>query len=134
MSTGAQLLVLAVAVVAFLVIVWLVRRGSLKERFALLWLAIGGMLFLLVAIRPLLDRLSRELGIESGTTTLFLAAILFLLGLILHLSVIISSLEEKVRDLAEAVALATADREEGSGSSAEPATAVAPPDERQHQA
>ncbi len=122
MSTGAQLLVLAVAIVAFAVILWLVRRGSLKERFALLWLGIGGMLFLLVAIRPLLDRLSRELGIESGTTTLFLAAILFLLGLILHLSVIISSLEEKVRDLAEAVALAEADPR------------VPPPDEGQNEA
>jgi hypothetical protein len=128
MSTGAQLLVLGVAVVAFLVIVWLVRRGSLKERFALLWLGIGGMLFLLVAIRPLLDRLSEELGIESGTTTLFLAAILFLLGLILHLSVIISGLEEKVRDLAEAVALAEVD------ASADSVPAVAPPDDRQDEA
>ncbi len=131
MSTGAQILVLGVAVVAFLVILWLVRRGSLKERFALLWLGIGAALFGLVAVRPLLDRLSEELGIESGTTTLFLAAILFLLGLILHLSVIISGLEEKVRDLAEAVALSEADRAEAS---AQPAPLVAPPDDGQDEA
>ena len=122
MSTGAQILVLGIAVVAFVVILWLVRRGRLKERFALLWLGIGGGLFALVAVRPLLDRLSRELGIESGTTTLFLAAILFLLGLILHLSVIISGLEEKVRDLAEAVALTEA------------AAPVEPTDDRQDEA
>ena len=119
MTTAAQLLILAIAVVAFLVIVWLVRRGSLKERFALLWLGVGGGLFVLVAIRPLLDRLSRELGFESGTTTVFLAAILFLLALILHLSVIISGLEEKVRDLAEAVALADVDETQPPGRSSE---------------
>ncbi len=112
MSSTAQVFVLAIAVVVFVAILWLVRRGSLKERFALLWLGIGGGLFVLVAVRPWLDRLSESLGIRSGTTTLFLAAILFLLGLILHMSVIISNLEEKVRDLAEAVALDRAEREE----------------------
>ncbi len=112
MSGRAQLFVLIIAVLTLAAILWLVRRGSLKERFALLWLAIGGGVFVLVLVRPWLDRLSEELGIRSGTTTLFLAAIIFLLGLILHLSVIISTLEEKVRDLAEAVALETAAREE----------------------
>ncbi len=112
MSFRAQLFVLGIAVLAFGAILWLVRRGSLKERFALLWLGIGGGIFALVLVRPWLDRLSESLGIRSGTTTLFLAAILFLLGLILHLSVIISSLEEKVRDLAEAVALAAAEADQ----------------------
>ncbi len=112
MTGRSQLFVAVVAAIVLGAIVLLVRRGSLKERFALLWLAIGGGVLALVLVRPWLDRLSESLGIRSGTTTLFLAAIVFLLGLILHLSVVISTLEEKVRDLAEAVALETAEREE----------------------
>ena len=108
MSTAAQILVLGIAGIALVLIVWLVRRGSLKERFALVWTAIGVGMVALALLRPVLDRLSENLGIESGTTTLFLIAILFLLGLVLHLSVIVSRLEEKVRDLAEAHALAEA--------------------------
>lgn len=104
MSTGAQVLVFAVALGTLGVVIALVRRGSLKERFAVLWLAVGAGLVVLALVRPLLDRVSDELGIQ-GTTTLFLAAILFLLGLVLHLSVIVSRLEGQVRDIAEAHAL-----------------------------
>lgn len=106
MTGRAQVFVVVLAVTAVAVIVWLVRTRKLKERFALLWLGIAAGTLVLVAARPLLDELSDALGIRSGTTTLFLLAVVFLLGLILHLSIVVSSLEEKVRDLAEAAALA----------------------------
>lgn len=109
MTLRAQLFTVAVALLGLVGILLLVRRGRLKERFALLWLAIGAGMVGLVALRPLLDRLAEALGIASGTTLLFLFAILFLLGLLLHLSVTYSSLEEKVRMLAEEVALQRAD-------------------------
>lgn len=112
MTFRAQVLVVAVALMALVGILWLVRRGSLKERFALIWLAIGGGLVALVLVRPLVDRTAEWLGIESGTTLLFVSAGLFLLGLLLHLSILVSGLEEKTRDLAEAVALLRADVEE----------------------
>ena len=104
------------------VTILMVRRGSLKERFALLWLAIGSGVITLALVRPWLDALSDFLGIRSGTTTLFLAAALFLLGLVMHLSVSISRLQEKVRDLAEAVALLTPVRGKGPTSRDEPSS------------
>ncbi len=115
MTVRAQVLVVAVALVALVGILWLVRRGSLKERFALIWLAIGAGLVVLVLLRPLVDRTAEWLGIEAGTTLVFVAAGLFLLGLILHLSILVSSLEEKTRDLAEAVALLRADLDDPAG-------------------
>lgn len=105
MTARAQAVVFVIAAVVFAGIVVLVRRRALKERFALLWLGIGSGVIVLAAVRPWLDALSEALGIRSGTTTLFLAATLFLLGLILHLSVSVSRLQEQLRDLAEAVAL-----------------------------
>ncbi len=102
MTGRAQVLVVVVAAIGVAAILWLVRRGSLKERFALLWLAIAGGLIVLVAVRPWLDSLSETLGIRSGTTTLFAAAVLFLVGLILHMSIVVSAQEEKVRELVHA--------------------------------
>jgi hypothetical protein len=75
-----------------------------------IWLLVAFGMTVLVVARPLLDRLSLALGISSGTTTLFLLAILGILGILLQLSVSLSALEEKVRDVAEAVALADATR------------------------
>ena len=49
MTTRAQILIVIVAILGAAVILWLVRRGSLKERFALLWLAIAAGLIGLVA-------------------------------------------------------------------------------------
>ncbi|MGH8873058.1 MAG: DUF2304 domain-containing protein [Acidimicrobiia bacterium] len=106
MSFPAQALVIAIALGAVIVVVALVRRRRLKERYALIWLLVAfGMVALAVA-RPWLDSLSRALGIRSGTTTLFLLATLVILGILLQLSVSLTALEEKVRDVAESVALA----------------------------
>jgi len=104
MSAAAQLLLFVVALGTLGVVITLVRRGSLKERFAVLWLALGAGLVVVALVRPLLDAISDKLEIE-GTSTVFLAALLVLLGLVLHLSVIVSRLEGQVRDITEAHAL-----------------------------
>ncbi|MDH3306775.1 MAG: DUF2304 domain-containing protein [Acidimicrobiia bacterium] len=122
MTGRAQVLVVVIAVLGLVAILWLVRRRTLKERFALLWIGIGIGMVGVVAVRPWLDSLSDALGIRSGTSTLFTLAILFLLGLVLYLSIVVSALEEKIRDLAEAVALVNREFEERSesGSTIEP--------------
>ncbi len=105
MTVAAQTLVVVIALGALVVVLWMVRRGLLKERFALIWLAVGVGMVMLVLVRPLLDRVSEAIGIRSGTTTLFLLAILVILGILLQLSVSLTALEERLRDLAEAIAL-----------------------------
>lgn len=110
MSPAVAALTIAIAVAAFAVVLVFVRRGLLKERFAIIWLAVAGGMVLLALFRPLLDRLSDGLGIQSGTTTVFLLAVLVILGVQLQLSVTVSRLEEKQRDLAESIALLSASR------------------------
>lgn len=107
MSLLAQVLAAVIAIGAVAVVIGLVRAGRLKERYAFIWLLLAVGMVVLVAARPLLDRLSAALGIQSGTTTLFLLATLVILGVLLQLSVSLSAIEERVRDIAEAVALST---------------------------
>lgn len=105
MSVAAQILTIVIALGAFFLVLFLVRRRKLKERFAVTWLIVGVGMVVLALARPLLDRLSTALGIQSGTTTVFLIAVLVILGIQLQLSVSVSRLEERLRDLAEFVAL-----------------------------
>jgi hypothetical protein len=105
MSGLAQALTILIAVGAVVLVVALVRSRRLKERYALIWLVVALGMLLLALARPLLDSLSRSLGIQSGTTTLFLIATLVILGILLQLSISLSAMEEKVRDIAEAIAL-----------------------------
>ena len=120
MSTAAQILTILIGIGGFILVLVLVRKGYLKERFAAIWLLIGIGMILLALFRPLLDSLSEALGIQSGTTTLFMIAILVILGVLLQLSIAMSRAEDKIRDLAEAVALLSASGSDETGSSVEP--------------
>jgi hypothetical protein len=125
MSLIAQILTIVIALGGFALVLVLVRRRQLKERFAVTWLVVGVGMIVLALARPLLDRLSEWLGIQSGTTTVFLIAVLVILGIQLQLSVAVSRIEERMRDLAEAFALADP------LSGVEPGSSVEDSDERQ---
>lgn len=86
-------------------IVDLIRRGMLKEQYALLWLASAIVLLVLSMLRGLLDAIALAVGVAYPPALLFLVAFLFLLLIVLHFSVIISSLSEKNKRLAQEVAI-----------------------------
>jgi hypothetical protein len=88
-----------------LLVVELIRRGRLKERYSLLWLFAGGVLLVLSSSRYILEYISNLVGIYYPPSFLFLLAFLFLLLITLHFSVTISGLSEKNKRLAQELAL-----------------------------
>jgi hypothetical protein len=88
-----------------IVIVELIRRGRLKERYALLWLFAGIILLVFSLSRGLLEYVASLVGIYYPPSLLFLLAFLFLLLITLHFSSVISELSEKNKQLAQELAL-----------------------------
>ncbi len=103
--TRLNVVIFAITIAFVFLVVELVRRRALREKYALLWLGVGSVVLLLSLFRPVLDRLSLALGIEYGPSALFLFSTLFLVGVAAHLSFEVSRLEEKTRRLAEEIAL-----------------------------
>jgi hypothetical protein len=103
--TRLNIVIFVVTIAFVFLVVEMVRRRQLREKYALLWLAVGVGVLLLSVFRPLLDRLSLDLGIEYGPSALFLFSTLFLVAVAAHLSWEVSRLEEKTRRLAEEIAL-----------------------------
>lgn len=103
--------VVTVAVVLAAIVLELVRRRQLREKYALLWLAVGVGGVVVGVGRGAIDRLAGAVGVEYGASVAFLGAILFLLLVCIHLSWEVSRLEERTRVLAEEVALLRADQE-----------------------
>ena len=88
-----------------LVILELIRRRYLRERYALIWIILG-TLFLIISIRmDILYGLAEVLGFSVPSNALFFFGILFLLLISLGLSVITSRLAEKNRVLTQEVVL-----------------------------
>ena len=92
------------ATVLFLVLE-LIRRGRLKERYSLLWLFSGVVMLVLSLSRGLLEYIALQVGIFYPPSLLFLVAFIFLLLITLHFSAVISGLSEKNKMLAQEIAL-----------------------------
>ena len=103
--TIIQWLVIIFVLCLLVFVVEAVRRGRLKERYALLWLSAVGVMLVLTVWRSLLDRVARFLGVLYGPSLLFLVALLFLLAILLHFSLVISEHRDKTRRLTQQLAL-----------------------------
>ena len=105
MSDQVELVAVAISLAYLLFIARLVRRGQLREKYAMLWMAVGGAVVVMSLSRGPMDAVARALGVKYGPSILFLLAIMFLMAVVAHLSWELSRLEERTRKLAEELAL-----------------------------
>jgi len=96
------LLVLSFAL--FLLVIELVRRRRFKERYALLWLAASACGLIVGVFPGVIVWIARITHVQF-LTVFFTTAFLFLLGLVLSFSMVISRLADENRALAQEVAL-----------------------------
>lgn len=96
---------LAVGALLMAFVLEAMRRSSLNARYAVLWLGAGAVLLALSVYRPLLDYIARSVGIGYPPSLLFLVAFVFLLFIVLHYSLVLSSHRDSIRRLAQTVAL-----------------------------
>jgi hypothetical protein len=130
MESGLDARIQVVAVIAtaiaFLIILELVRRRRLVERYALLWMFAGAGLLVLAVWRDLLDIVAGAIGVADPVNAIFLLAFAVVLGLLLHFSVANSRLSDETKILAQEVSrldheLQVLRRGSASGNGAEPA-------------
>ncbi|MBN9202767.1 MAG: hypothetical protein ABS61_09275 [Microbacterium sp. SCN 70-18] len=101
MAIGAILL----AVLLLGVVVTLLVRRQLREKYAALWIIIGAAVLVLGLFPELLRWMTAAFGFQLPANLLFTIAIILLLGVALHLSWELSRAEEEIRRLAEEVAI-----------------------------
>ncbi|GAA5148623.1 hypothetical protein GCM10025768_10560 [Microbacterium pseudoresistens] len=93
------------------VILMLLLKRQLREKYAIIWLFIGVAILVLAIFPGLLVGLSGLLNVEVPSNLIFALALVLLVGVALHLSWELSQAEDEVRRVAEEVALLRADVE-----------------------
>ena len=88
-----------------LLIIELVRRRKLKEEYSALWLLAGVLIVVFGLVHSLLAWVTRFIGAGWTSSTLFFFGILFVVLLCLQFSVKISTLENRLKNLAQQMAL-----------------------------
>lgn len=100
-----QVLAIIGAVIIFGVVIDFIRRGLLKEKYSVLWLASAIAIIIVAVKKSLLDYIAGLIGVAYPPTLLFAIAFIFIILIILHFSVVISILHEKNKTLSQELTL-----------------------------
>lgn len=93
------------ALVMVALVIEMVRRKKLREKYAVLWLVVGTGALVLAGFPKLLALVAGLLGVQVPANLLFAMSIVLLIGVCLHLSWELSVVEDETRILAEEVAI-----------------------------
>ena len=92
-------------VVVLVCILELLRRQQLREKYAVIWLAIGLVVAPVGFFPSVLNGMAHRLGVANGASLVLFAGFVLVLLVCLHLSWEASRLEAETRTLSEDVAL-----------------------------
>jgi len=107
-----QIIAIVGSVALFAFVIDFIRRGLLKEKYSVLWIAAALAILVLSVKKGLLDAIAGFLGIAYPPSLLFLVAFVFILLINLHFSVVISILHEKNKALVQDITLLKASLKE----------------------
>lgn len=92
--------------ITFLVVVIeLVRKNKLQERYSLLWILLGIILLVLSATPTIINSVAAWLDIKNPPSFLFLFGLVYLIIYNLHITTVVSNQSEKITRLAQEIAL-----------------------------
>lgn len=100
-ETKAQIVAVIATLAIFLLVLELVRRRRLAERYALLWLFAALAMLVLAIWTDGLDVIADLMGIQEPANAIFILAFGVIFILLLHFSVAVSRLAEETKILAQ---------------------------------
>lgn len=100
-----------VAVLTVGLVIGLVRQRRLREKYAVLWIFLGIGTIILTGFPQILVWASQRFGVVVPANLIFSMALVLLVGVTLHLSWELSTVEDETRTLAEETAILRATTE-----------------------
>ncbi|MDQ2622007.1 MAG: DUF2304 domain-containing protein [Actinomycetota bacterium] len=105
LTPQARIIAAVLALVFVGLILDLIRRDRLLERYSIVWFLLGLAMLVGAAFPGLLELLARAMGVRDVTIALFSVVLLTLLGLSLNFSVIASRQAKQITRLAQQSAI-----------------------------
>jgi hypothetical protein len=113
LTPQARIVAAILAVLFMFLILDLIRRDKLLERYSIVWFLLGLAMLAGAAFPVLLELIARVMGVRDATIALFSIVLLILLGLSLNFSVIASRQAKQITRLAQQSAIESTDGESG---------------------
>ena len=100
-----QIIAIAASILFLLFIGRLIVKGKLREEYAIIWIVCSVILIAFSFWRDGLRVMSKLVGIDAPPNLVFTGAIFAILIYLLHLSIVVSKLQEQNKTLAQDIAL-----------------------------
>lgn len=100
-----QIAAAVILIAALVIIINMIRKRALELKYALAWILVLILVLVVDLVPAILNVISYVLGIATPVNTLFLLAFCFSIVLIFVLTVTVSRLSDRIRQLSQAVAL-----------------------------
>lgn len=100
-----QILAISASFVFLALIARLIIKGKLREEYAIIWIVCSAVLIAFSFWRKGLDFFAKKIGIYDPPNLLFIGAIFAIMVYLLHISVVVSKLQEQNKALAQQIAL-----------------------------
>ena len=100
-----QILAIVTSLVFLYTVMVQIKRGNLREEYAMVWLFSTGALIVMSFWRTGLDRLGELFGVYAPLNLIFTGAIFTILIYLLHLSIAVSRLQRQNKTLAQELVL-----------------------------
>ena len=105
MNLNLQIVAVLFLLAIFISIIYILRKGRITIKYALIWFFAALVLFLFVLFPNLMSGLSNLLGFEIGSNMIFAGLIAMLMFINIALTIIVSGQKEKIRLLIQEVSI-----------------------------
>lgn len=105
MNIRIQIIIAFFIILALSVIVNMIRKKALELRYALAWIIVGTGVLVLDLFPGLIEVISRVMGIADPINMLFFVGFCFSLAIIFVLTVAVSRMSIRIKELAQELAL-----------------------------
>ena len=100
-----QIIAIVASLIFLAFIARLIIKGKLREEYAIIWIVCSVVLIVFSFWRDGLDVIGKYVGVKDPPNLVFTGAIFAILIYLLHLSVVVSKLQEQNKTLSQDIAL-----------------------------
>ena len=105
MNLRIQIIIDIVIIIALIVIINMIRKKALELRYALTWLGVGVVVLVLDVFPEIMGWLARIMGITLPSNMLFFLGFCFSLTIIFGLTIAVSRMSIRIKNLTQEMAL-----------------------------
>ena len=105
MNLRIQIIIAIVIIIALIVIINMIRKKALELRYTLTWLGVGAVVLVLDVFPEIMGWLARIMGITLPSNMLFFLGFCFSLTIIFGLTIAVSRMSIRIKNLTQEMAL-----------------------------